>query len=133
MTPIRLAGSASLAGSAPAAQPSSAPSGSLHDASTHPHEQDGHGPIVIVRVRALVPEKVKLSDLAQGTARATVLAIDEELNQLKVQTAEGQQLMLFFPPDALAHLRVGTPCLLQVAQRSMREASRPPEHEEALW
>jgi hypothetical protein len=65
--------------------------------------------------------------------RATVLAIDEELNQIKVQTEAGQRLMLFLPPESLAHLRVGAPCLLQVTNRSTREASRPPEHEGAFW
>ena len=32
--------------------------------------------MVILRVRALVPEKVKLSDPAQGTVQATVRPID---------------------------------------------------------
>jgi hypothetical protein len=95
--------------------------------------RDQSGPIVILRVRALVPEKVKLSDPAQGTVRATVLAIDEELNQITVQTDAGQRLMLFLPPESLARLQVGAPCLLQVVNRSTREASRPPEHNEAFW
>jgi len=89
--------------------------------------------MVILRVRALVPEKVKLSEPAQGTVRATVLAIDKEINHIKVQTEEGQRLMLFLPPESLARLRVGAPCLLQVANRSTRDASRPPEPEEAFW
>ena len=127
MTPI------GLATHAPAGQPSSAPSGHLHDTSTHLRGQDHQGPIVILRVRALVPEKVKLSDPTQGTVRATVLAIDEEINQITVQTDEGQRLMLFLPPASRAHLHVGTPCLLQVTNRSTREAAPPPEHEEAFW
>jgi hypothetical protein len=80
-----------------------------------------------------VPEKVKLSDPTHGTVRAMVLAIDEEINQITVQTDEGQQLMLFLPPASLARLHVGAPCLLQVANRSTREATRPPEPEEAFW
>ena len=83
-------------------------------------DQEQHGPLVILRVRALVPEKVKLSDPAQGTVRATVLAIDEEINQVKVQTDEGQRLVLFLPPASLARLHLGTPCLLQVARRRCR-------------
>jgi hypothetical protein len=122
-----------LGAHAPAGQPSSAPSGHLHAPSTHPPEQDRHGPIVILRVRALVPEKIKLTDPAQGTVRATVLAIDEEINQIKVQTEEGQQFMLFLPPESLARLQVGAPCLLQVTNRSTWEASRPPEPAEAFW
>ena len=127
MTPIGLATHAS------AGQPSSAPSDHLHDTSTHLRGQDRQGPLVILRVRALVPEKVKLSDPTQGTVRATVLAIDEEINQITVQTDEGQRLMLFLPPASRAHLHVGTPCLLQVTNRSTREAAPPPEHEEAFW
>ena len=89
--------------------------------------------MVLLRVRALVPEKVKLSDPARRTVRATVLAIDAEINQLKIQTEEGQRLLLFLPPESLARLRVGTPCLLQVALQAMRESAQPPEREEAFW
>ena len=127
MTPI------GLAMHAPAGQPSSAPSGHRHDTATLLREQDRQDPTVILRVRALVPEKVKLSDPTQGTVRATVLAIDEEINQITVQTDEGQRLMLFLPPESLARLRVGTPCLLQVVNRSTEEASRPLEPAEAFW
>ena len=108
----------------------SAPAGPT---STRPPHQDQHGSRVILRVRALVPEKVKLSDPAQGTVQATVLAIDEEINQVKVQTEEGQQLMLFLDPASLARLHVGTPCLLQVANGARQDTSRPPEHEGAFW
>jgi hypothetical protein len=89
--------------------------------------------MVILRVRALVPEKVKLRDPARRTVGATVLAIDEEIHLIKIQTEEGQRLMLFLPPEALARLQVGTPCLLQVALQSMRESAQPPEREEAFW
>jgi hypothetical protein len=95
--------------------------------------QEQHGPIVILRVRALVPEKVRLSDAAQGTVRATVLAIDEEIHQIKVQTEEGQRLMLFLDPESLAALQVGAPCLLQVTNWATRDASRAPESAEAFW
>jgi len=122
-----------LATHASAGQLSSAPSGHLHDTSTHLRGQDRQDPIVILRVRALVPEKVKLSDPTQGTVRATVLAIDEEINQITVQTDEGQRLMLFLPPASRAYLHVGAPCLLQVANRSTQEAAPLPEHEEAFW
>ena len=122
-----------LAARAPAVQPSSAPLESLHDPSASQGGRGQPGPIVILRVRALVPEKVTLSDPAQGTVRARVLAIDEELNQITVQTEAGQRLMLFLPPESLAHLHVGASCLLQVANRSTRDASRPPEHEGAFW
>jgi hypothetical protein len=80
-----------------------------------------------------VPEKVKLSDQTQGTVRATVLAIAEEINQITVQTDEGQRLMLFLDSASLARLHVGASCLLQVANGSTREASQPPKPEEAFW
>ena len=127
MTPI------GLAMRAPAGQPSSAPSGHLHDTSTLLRGQDRQEPTVILRVRALVPEKVKLSDPIQGTVRATVLAIDEEINQITVQTDEGQRLMLFLDPASLARLYIGAPCLLQVTNGLTREAAPLPEHEEAFW
>jgi hypothetical protein len=95
--------------------------------------QDRHGPLVILRVRALVPEKVKLSDPTQGTVQATVLAIDEEITQVTVQTEAGQRLILFLDPTSLTSMRVGAPCLLQVTNGSTRDTARPPEHEGAFW
>ena len=112
----------SLAVSAPAGQ-----------ASTRPSHQDQHSPMVILRVRALVPEKVKLSDPTQGTVQATVLAVDEAINQITVQTDEGQRLMLFLDPASRARLHVGAPYLLQVANGSTRDTSRPPWHAGAFW
>jgi len=73
-----------LAVRAPAGQPSRASAGPLPETSTPLRGQERHGPLVILRVRALVPEKVKLSDPTKGTVYATVLAIDEEINQVKV-------------------------------------------------
>jgi hypothetical protein len=108
----------------------SAPAGPT---STRPPHQDQQGSRVILRVRALVPEKVKLSDPAQGTVQATVLAVDEEINQITVQTDEGQRLMLFLDPVSLTRLHVGALCLLQVTNGAMQETSRPPEHEGAFW
>ena len=108
----------------------SAPAGHT---STHRFHQDQHGPLVILRVRALVPDKVKLSDPAEGTVQATVLAVDEAINQITVQTEEGQRLMLFLDPASLMRLRVGAPCLLQVANGATRDTTPPPEHEGAFW
>src|SRR5215813_13070761 len=45
----------------------------------------------------------------------------------------GERLMLLLAPTSLARSHVGAPCLLQVAPRSARESSRPPEPEEAFW
>jgi len=116
-----------------AVQPSSAPAELRHESAMHAPGQEQPSPMVVLRVRALVPDKVKLSDPVQRTVRATVLAIDEEINQIKVQTAEGQQLMLYLDPASRARLHVGAPCLLQVAQQSMQDFLRSSEHEEAFW
>jgi hypothetical protein len=118
---------------APAMQASNASAGPVHDTSTDHHGQERRDPLVRLRVRALVPEKVKLSDPTQGTVQATVLAIDEEINQITVHTDEGQRLTLFLHPESLAPLQVGTPCLLQVTNGSTWETPRSPEHDEAFW
>lgn len=122
-----------LAVRAPAVPSASASAGPQPDASTPLHGQDRPGPLVILRVRALVPDKVKLRDPIQGTVRATVLAVDAESNQIKVQTDAGQHLMLFVDPASLAHLPRGALCLLQVTNGATRDAARAPEHEEAFW
>jgi hypothetical protein len=122
-----------LTGRAPAAHPSRLSSGLLHDTATPTPHQEQDGPLHLLRVRALVPEKIKLSDPAQGTVLATVLAIDAEHNQIKVQTDEGQRLGLFLPPASLTHLRPGTRCLLQVARQSLQDAIRPPAPDGTFW
>ena len=122
-----------LAVSAPIESPSRGASARLDETSTSPPLQEQDGPLILLRVRALVPDKVKLSDPAQRTVRATVLAIDAEHNQVKVQTDEGQRLGLFLPPETLAHLRLGTRCVLQVARQSMQDAARPPAQEGPFW
>lgn len=117
MTPI------GLAASAPAGQPSSATPVPPQDTATAPHVRELHGPLVTVKVRALVPDKVKVSDPAQGTVRATVMAIDREINQVTVQTHEGQRLILYLTPASLEGLQVSQQCILQMAQRSAPESS----------
>jgi hypothetical protein len=109
------------------------PVGQLPDTPPTSQRQELPDPLVTVQVRALVPEKVKLSDPAQGTVRATVLTLDKELNQITVQTHEGQRLVLFLTPESFVGMRVGGPCLLQVAQRAPQEVARPSEREVAFW
>jgi hypothetical protein len=122
-----------LAVSAPAEPPSRGASAFRHDTSTPSPLQEQDGPLLLLRVRALVPENIKLSDPVQRTVRATVLAIDAEISQIKVQTDEGQRLGLFLPPASLAGMRLGTRCVLQVARQSMQDAIRSPAHEETFW
>ncbi len=110
-----------------------ASAGRGHDPATSSSEEGQPGPLVSLRLHALAPAKVTLSDLAQGVVRATVLAIDAEINQIRVQTDKGQRLMLYLTPASLARLHVGAPCLLHVAQQSARESTDPPQHEEAVW
>ena len=102
----------------PAGPPLSAALGPTPDTPPPPHVWDQQGHIVLLRVRALVPEKVTVSDPAQGTVRAAVLAMDEQLNKVTIQTHAGQRLILFLDPAFFTGLRVGQQFLLQVAQRS---------------
>ena len=118
---------------APAEIPSRGASEVRHDTSTDTPHQEQDGSLILLRVRALVPEKITLSDPVQRTVRATVLAIDAESNQIKVQTDEGQRLMLFLDPVSLTRLHVGALCLLQVTNGATRDSSQSPEHEEAFW
>src|SRR5713101_6379882 len=63
----------------------------------HVRDMDGH--IVTVEVPSLASPDVKVSDPAQGTVQATVTAIDGATNQVKVQTHEGQTLVLDLAPE----------------------------------
>jgi len=105
----------------PAGQPPSAPLVAPQEMPTTSHVQELKGDIVTVHVHAMVPENVKVSDPAQGTVQATVMAIDRQINQVKVQTHEGQRLVLYLAPESLAGIRVGHYIILQVAQRSAQE------------
>ena len=127
LTPVGLAVRAPLV---PSSSASAAP---LPDASTHLRGQARPGSLVILRVRALVPDKVMLSDRTQGTVRATVLAVDAAINQITVQTDAGQHLRLFVDPASLARVQRGVPCLLQVTNGATRAAPRAPEPEETFW
>ena len=83
----------------------------------------GHqdSPIVTLTVHAMVPEKIKVSDPAHRTVPATVLAVDRQIDQLKLQTHEGQRLVLYLAPTVLDGLQVGKQIVLQVNQRSVQE------------
>ena len=83
----------------------------------------GHqaSPIVTLTVHAMVPEKIKVSDPAHRTVPATVLAVNRQIDQLKLQTHEGQRLVLYLAPTVLDGLQVGKQIVLQVNQRSVQE------------
>jgi len=78
-------------------------------------------PILTLTVHAMVPEKIKVSDLARRRVQATVLAVDRQIDQLKLQTQEGQRLVLYLAPSVLDGLQVGKQIMLQVNQRSVQE------------
>jgi len=103
-------------------QPPSATPGALEATPHTSHVRELDSPSVTVEVRAMVPQNVKLSDPAQGTVRATVMAIKGQINQVKVYTHEGQMFLLFLAPESLAGIRVGDQFTLQVAQRLMPES-----------
>jgi len=69
----------------------------------------------------MVPEKIKVSDPARRTVPATVLAVDRQIDQLKLQTQEGQRLVLYLAPAVLDGVQVGKQIMLQVNQRSVQE------------
>jgi len=104
-------------------QPPSVTRTSLSETPATPSGGDSHAPLVTVKVRALAPDKVKVSDPVQGTVRATVMAIDRAMSQVTVQTHEGQRLILYLTPASLEGMRVSHQCILQVAQRSEPESS----------
>jgi hypothetical protein len=83
----------------------------------------GHqdSPLVTLTVHAMAPEKIKLSDPAHRTVQATVLAVDRQIDQLKLQTHEGQRLVLYLAPSILDGLQAGKQIMLQVNQRSVQE------------
>jgi len=66
-------------------------------------------------------KKIKVSDPAHRTVAATVLAVDRQIDQLKLQTHEGQRLVLYLAPAVLDGLQVGKQIMLQVNQRSVQE------------
>jgi len=77
--------------------------------------------MIALTVHAMVPEKIKVSDPARRTVSATVLAVDRQIYQVKLQTHEGQRLALYLTPAIFDGLQVGKQIILQVAQRSVRE------------
>jgi len=111
MTPVVL----SVSGTA--RQPPSATLRAPEDTPTASPVRELDSPSVTVKVRAMVPQNVKVSDPAQGTVRATVMAINGQTNQVKVYTHEGQMFRLFLEPESLAGIRVGDQFTLQVAQQ----------------
>ena len=101
-----------------AGQPSSATIVSPQDAVTTYHVRDMDGNFVTVHVPSMASPGLKVSNPAAGTVRATVRAIDGEKNQVKVQTQEGQMLVLSLPPEAIMNMQVGNEFMLQGTQRS---------------
>jgi len=80
--------------------------------------RDMDGRIVTVEVPSMGPPDLKVSDPAQGTVQATVMAVDGEMNRVKVQTQEGQTLMLDLPRESVVGMRVGDQFTLRIAQPS---------------
>lgn len=82
------------------------------------HLRDMHGRMITATVPALGSPAVKVSDPVQRTVPVTVLAIDKQRSEAKVQTQKGQLLVLTLPPASLASMRTGDHFLLQVVHRS---------------
>lgn len=81
------------------------------------HIRDMHGHMLTVEVPALGSPEVKVSDPAQRTVGATVMAVNSQTNQVRVRTQEGQTLMLDLPSETVMGMRVGDQFTLSIAQR----------------
>jgi hypothetical protein len=82
--------------------------------------RDMHGEMVTVEVPSLAPPELKVSDPDQGTVRATVMAVDGQTNQVKVQTQEGQMLLLQLPSESVRGMQIGNQFTLRISQPSGR-------------
>jgi hypothetical protein len=80
--------------------------------------RDMHGEMVTVEVPSLAPPALKVSDPVQGTVRATVMVVDGQTNQVKVQTQEGQMLVLNLTPESVKAMHVGEQFTLRITQPS---------------
>ena len=107
------------AGGTPAPQPR-ATIVSPQDTAVTYNVRDMGGRMVTVQVPSMASPDLKVSNPAEGTVRATVRSIDGETNQVKIQTQEGQMLVLHLAPESIADMRVGDEFTLQVAQQSAR-------------
>jgi arginine repressor len=76
--------------------------------------------MLTVEVPSLGSPEVRVSNPAQGTVDAMVMAVDVRTNQVRVRTQEGQTLVLNLSPDAVMGMRVGDQFTLVIAQRSMQ-------------
>jgi hypothetical protein len=81
---------------------------SVEGATTTYHSQDWNGQTVTVHVPSHASEDIKGRD-AQGIVQATVTAIDTTTNRVKVQTPEGQTIVLDMAPASLTSIQVGDP------------------------
>jgi len=76
-----------------------------------------HGQTVTVDVPSRAITDVKLSDPAQGTVYGTVVALDGEVNRVKVHTREGQMIVLELPRETILKMRLGDTFTLAVPRQ----------------
>ena len=81
---------------------------SVAGATTTYHSQDWNGQTVTVHVPSHSSTDIKGGD-AQGIVHATVTAVDTTTNRVKVQTPEGQTIVLAMSPASLTNMQVGDP------------------------
>jgi hypothetical protein len=81
---------------------------SVEGATTTYHSQDWNGQTVTVQLPSHASEDIKGRD-AQGSVQATVTAVDTTTNRVKVQTPEGQTIVLDMAPASLTSIQVGDP------------------------
>jgi len=76
--------------------------------------------MLTVEVPSLGSPEVRVSNPAQRTVDAMVMAVDVRTNQVRVRTQEGQTLVLNLSPEAVMGMRVGDQFTLVIAQRSLQ-------------
>ncbi len=90
------------------------------DTPTTYYIRDMGGHMLTVEVPSLGSPEVRVSNPAQGTVDAMVMAVDVRTNQVRVRTQEGQTLVLNLSPEAVMGMRVGDQFTLVIAQRSLQ-------------
>ena len=88
---------------------------SVEGATTTYQSQDWNGQTVTVQLPSHASEDIKGRD-AQGSVQATVTAIDTTTNRVKVQTPEGQTIVLDMSPASLTSMQVGDPLTFTIPE-----------------
>jgi hypothetical protein len=81
---------------------------------------DMGGHMLTAEVPSLGSPQLRVSNPRQGTVEATVMAVDVRTNQVRMQTQEGQILVLNLSPEAVMGMRVGDQFTLVVVPQLLQ-------------